>query len=574
MESGAEVGPPALRPAVVFGVLFFVLLVRLLHLASAMTSPLTYQVGPDEEFYSRFGQAVAAGHGQDSPEFTFMDPAYGYLLGGIFTLFGTNLFVVYVLQVLLDTATAYGILTAGRLLGRPRAGMYGAILYGVTSLAIEFSTNALKEIWVSSFMTWWVVAALVLMQSRRRWGWLLLGLFCGLGVGLRSTLLLMGVAAMLLPLFAARAPREPRSGWLANSALVACGFIVALVPWSIRNERAYGGLSPLSYNGGIVLAQIYNDENPTGDMWIPSFVNFSHPTEIYRAYAAEASRRLGHALTPPQVDRYWRDQALSFIRQHPGQVVLDMLHKTRFWLASTEVPSTRADIEERLFSPIVRYLPPPGIWLFGLGLAGLVWLALQDRRWIIVAMPIAVAFLAAIVFFSESRFRFHAASMLTLCAGIWIDQLIRNRHNLRQWRVSAFVVLATGIVATSFVLGLVIPPPAIRWNEIAWGYIKMGDIRKASVVVERVAAEQPGNGAIIEAQGYIAAAEKRYADAEAELQRAVELRPRSHLAHYNRARVYLQLGDRQRAATEAKIADELKPSPDYDALVRQLSTPQ
>jgi len=96
-ESGPEVEPPALRPAVVFGVLFFVLLVRLLHMASAMTSPLTYQAGPDEEFYWRFGQAVAAGQGQDSPEFTFMDPAYGYLLGGIFKLFGANLFVVYLL---------------------------------------------------------------------------------------------------------------------------------------------------------------------------------------------------------------------------------------------------------------------------------------------------------------------------------------------------------------------------------------------------------------------------------------------------------------------------------------------
>jgi hypothetical protein len=562
---------PILPPGLVFAVMFLVLLVRLLHLSNAMTSPLTYHVGPDEEYYQRFGQAVAADRGQDSTEFTFMDPAYGYLLGGIFKLFGVNLFVVYILQVMLDTATAYGILAAGRLLGRPHAGLYGAIFYGLTSLAVEFSSSALKEIWVSAFMTWWVVAALVLMRGGRRWGWLLFGVLGGLGVALRSTLLLMAMGAMLLPRFSARAWDQPRRGWLLDSALVGCGLIIALVPWSIRNDRAYGSLSPLAHNGGIVLAQIYNARNPTGDMWIPDFVNFSHPSEIWRGYAAEASRRLGRPLSPLEVDRYWRDQALSFMLQHPRQVLRDMLHKCRYWLASTEVPSSRSDVEERLFSPIVRYLPPPGIWLFAIGIAGLMWLALDDRRYLIIAAPIAVAFLASIVFFAESRFRFHAASMLALCCGVWIDQLLKNRHDLRNWRVSVFVALATAVAATSLILGLMIPTPAVRWEAIAWGYIKMGNIQEATAVIDRVAAEEPGNSAIIEAQGYIAASQKRYAEAASELQRAIELRPRSHLAHYNLARVYLQLGDRQRALSEARIAEQLQPSADYDALVQQLS---
>src|SRR5580704_14917422 len=98
------------KPVVVFGLLAFVLAIRLIHLSDAMLSPLTYQPGPDEDYYLRFGQAVAAGQGQYSPEFTFMDPGYGYLLGAVFKLTGTSLFAVYALQCLLDTATAYGIL--------------------------------------------------------------------------------------------------------------------------------------------------------------------------------------------------------------------------------------------------------------------------------------------------------------------------------------------------------------------------------------------------------------------------------------------------------------------------------
>ena len=132
-QSSATRVPPA-----VLGVIALVLIVRLVQLASAMVSPLTYQPGPDEDYYRRFGEAVAAGQGGDySPEFTFMDPAYGYLLGALFELAGPNLFLVYLLQVFLDTATAGGILVIGRLLGRPTAGLLGALVYGLTATAVS-----------------------------------------------------------------------------------------------------------------------------------------------------------------------------------------------------------------------------------------------------------------------------------------------------------------------------------------------------------------------------------------------------------------------------------------------------
>jgi hypothetical protein len=111
------------------------------------------------------------------------------------------------------------------LLGRPRAGLYGALLYGATSVAIMFCTTLLKEVWVTAFMTWWVVGALAIIRSERKLHWLAFGIYCGLGIALRSTLLLM-----------------------------------ALLPWSLRNHHAYGGISPLPHNSGVVLHQPYNDK--------------------------------------------------------------------------------------------------------------------------------------------------------------------------------------------------------------------------------------------------------------------------------------------------------------------------
>ena len=564
----AESNRGPLSRKVVFGVLALVLVVRMLQLVSALNSPLTYQPGPDEDYYRRFALAVVAGQGAaDSPEFTFMDPAYGYLLGGLFKLFGPNLFVIFLLQILLDTLTAYGIIRVGRILERPRAGLIGAALYGLTATAVMFCTTLLKEVWVTAYLTWWIVGALTVIRSQRKVHWLLFGVYCGLGVGFRSTLLTLTLAGALLPWLMSLELARSRS-----AALVVLGSILAMLPWSIRNHNAYGGFSPLPHNGGIVLQQIYNDQNPRAEIWIPPFVTYLHPSEIWNGYAAEANRRLGYSASPGQIDAYWHDQGMAYIEQHPGAVAGDILRKSSGVLSSSELANNRSDTEERMFSTILAVLPSPAAWLLGMGLAGLVWLGRKDRRWLIVAVPIVLAWLTMAVFFAESRFRFHAASMLALASGIWIDQVVQQIRAHENKPLAVYVPLAVVIVAISFVLGSLTPQPPIAWERIAWGYINMGRIHEAQALAERIARKQPDNGAILEALGYTEAVQKQYTEAAQVLQRAVELRPRSHVAHFNLARVYLLLGDRQRAQVEATTAQELHPSPDYQALLAQIQS--
>jgi tetratricopeptide (TPR) repeat protein len=571
-----------LNPITVFGLLALVLAVRVLHFSSALQSPLSYQPGPDEDYYLRFGEAVALGNGADGPEFTFMDPGYGYLLGAVFKLVGVNQVAVYLLQALLDTATAYGILVIGRQLGRHRAGLYGALLYGLTSTAIMFCTTLLKETWVASYVTWWVVSALALLRSERPLGWALFGVLCGVGIALRSTLLLFGLAALLLPglrLWTDSAAARGPVGWASKALLMMLGMAVSLLPWSARNFHAFGSLSPLPDNSGIVLHQAYNPENPESTIWIPPFVNYLHPSEIWRGYAAEADRRTGRSLSPREADAYWRKEALDFMREHPGRVLADTAHKSAIFLADTEIPNNRSSAEERLFSPVLRLLPPPMAWLLAMGLAGLVWLGRKERRWPIVAAPIVISWLTVAAFWAEDRFRFHAAPVLALSSGIWIDGLLRSLTARRvrgpasddggRREVAAFGVLAVAIGAASLYLGRQFPPPAIHWDHVVWGYIKMGKVEEARTLAERIVLEQPDNGPVWEAVGYLAAARRQYPDAVRDYQRAVALRPRSYLAHYNLAKALLAQGRRPEAKAEARIAVSLNPSADARALLDQ-----
>ena len=100
----------------------------------------------------------------------------------------------------------------------------------------------------------------------------------------------------------------------------------------------------------------------------------------------------------------------------------------------------------------------------------------------------------------------------------------------------------------------------------------MGNLAQAQAIAARVVGEQPDNGAIFEALGYTAAARREYDEAVRDLKRAIELRPRSHVAHYNLAGVLLAQGNLTEAAAEADIAVRLHPSSDYRALQSRIAT--
>jgi tetratricopeptide (TPR) repeat protein len=303
-------------------------------------------------------------------------------------------------------------------------------------------------------------------------------------------------------------------------------------------------------------------------------VNYLEPREIWRGYADEASKREQRSLSPPEVDRYWKAEALKFIQEHPGRVLEDMWHKTLKFFSANETPINRSLVEESIFSPILKWLPAPAGWLLALGMAGLAWMALEDRRWPIIAAPILIALFTVAVFFAEDRFRFHAMAMLALCSGLWIDLLSRNVMDRPKRQALVFGAMAGLIGMVSVALGRANPPAPIHWDHIVWGYIKMGKIAEARTLAERIASEQPRNGPILEALGFTAIARQQFREAAQDYQRAIEIRPQSHVAHYNLAKVLLELGDRNQAEIEAKIAARLYPSADYQALLNHIQAPQ
>lgn len=546
--------------------------IRLAHLVFAMRSPFTHELGPDEDYYFRFAQAVASGQGALTPEFAFMDPAYGYLLGLVFWLLGPKVVSVFMLQILVDTFTAVCLFLIGRELGRPRAGLIAAAVYGLTATAVMFSTTLLKDPLAAGYMVLWVLLGLRLLRSQSWRAWMLFGLWCGIGVGLRANLLLMSLlgAALLTWLsltWSGRTLRDTRP----RLALFAAGLALPLLLLAARQHAISQSFSPLPNNGGVVLHQLYNPDNPSAVTWIPPFVSHAHPSEIWRGYAEEAQRRAGHALTPREVDRYWRAEARRHILAHPAQVAANMGRKLLEFTAYIEVPNNRSFADERLFSPVLRLLPAPAGWLFALGVPGVVLLLARDRRGLLVAAPILATLFTFVVFCPEDRFRFHCIPLLALGAGLFLDDLYGwvTARQTRKWAAGAIAAALLG--AVSLVVSSLMPQPEPNLGRALWGYLKMGRVAEAKAAADRLAPQARSTASVEEALGYIAAVERRDRDAAEHYTRAIQLRPGNHIAHYNLAKLLARIGDRQGAVREAQAAVRLRPLPEYQMLLAELA---
>ena len=263
-------------------------------------------------------------------------------------------------------------------------------------------------------------------------------------------------------------------------------------------------------------------------------------------------------------------QAIEYIKTHPGQVALNIGRKSLEFASHTEVANNRSMVEERLFSPVLRLLPSPFAWLFALGVPGLILLLWRDRRGLLTLAPVLVVLATFAIFFAEARFRFHAVPMLALGAGLFIEDILSwVRHQQTRhlaWGLAAAIMLG-GVSAWAT---MQVPAPTVSWNAIVWGFIKMGDLEAAQTTVEKVPAGSISSAKWEEALGFIAWSRQDLETAALHYERAVELNPGSHVAHYNLAMMLARMGQPEKAVIHTRIALGIAQLPEYQQLLQSL----
>ena len=151
----------------------FGLALRIVHLVASADNPLLYMPVLDERYYVGLGRAIAGGKWLGEDGLFFMDPLYGYFLGGLFFLFGDNLTTVRLIQIGLDSLNILLIYGIGARVHTRRSGILAAFLYALYPVAFFYSLLILKTTLTLTMLLASVFLLLIAIDSIRNsyfWG--------------------------------------------------------------------------------------------------------------------------------------------------------------------------------------------------------------------------------------------------------------------------------------------------------------------------------------------------------------------------------------------------------------------
>ncbi|MEW6219646.1 MAG: glycosyltransferase family 39 protein [Thermodesulfobacteriota bacterium] len=527
---------------------------RSLTLAQSADNPLLYSLDLDEAYYLDLGRRIAAGAWWGEDRAFFMDPLYGYLLGGVFRLLGDNLTIVRLLQIVLDASNVLLLAAVGNRLGWRRAGLLAAGLYALYKPAFIHPLFLLKTTLSVHGLLVFLLLALKTVAENRKPHWLGLGILAGLLALLRANLILVLPLTVLAGLLLER-PLDRRR--LAGLALLVAGCLAVLAVSGGRNLWQGGEFVALTTQGGRLFFSSNNASNTSGRYGVPAFAGLT-PERAETDFQEEAERRTGQAMTPGEVSRYWLAMALRDLTGQPSVVPVLLANKLRHSVADFEVPVNQSFEVAARFAAVLRWPLPTFAIAFAGGVPGLFLGCRRQPRTAWLLVPVAVALGTSLLFYASGQFRLPAVPALLLGTGISLD-LLAHWLQERRW-LPAAVLTAAGLGLLALSLGLGRPAPTI-FEEIllARGYWGLHDLDRTRTIATRASATYPDRAEMPILLGLIALAEGDPQAAIRHNQEALRRDPRSDTAWHHLGVALLDNGQPAAAYPALQQALHLRP---------------
>lgn len=286
-----------------------------------------FLVAGDAEGYWHLAGCLAAGEPyaiHDPPRRVLRMPGFPAVLAASRVLFGDR---VLPARILLSGIGTLGVLLVhqlGVVLFDARTARLAGWAAALSPTFVGFGALVLSETTFAVLLTAAVLAGVHLARrvecadraadgDAGTWGWA------------AATGLLFGLATLVRPVGLPLAACAGlgigwRSGWARRgffAGLVLCATTFAcLLPWGLRNRAV---------TGGFVLTTLW-----LGPTLVDGLRDGATGGSDMRFFDDEAPQRIG--LTEAEVDRFYRDRAREFVREHPGRTVeLAVFKQARFW---------------------------------------------------------------------------------------------------------------------------------------------------------------------------------------------------------------------------------------------------
>jgi 4-amino-4-deoxy-L-arabinose transferase-like glycosyltransferase len=284
----------------------------------------------------RIARSIAQGEGFSNPLFgetgptAWLAPAFPYLLGGIFKVFGVyskaSAIAILALDCLFSALTCIPVyFIARKHFGRATAAWAGWA-WALFPYAIYFSADF---VWATTLTTLLVSLVFLLSLHMERsssiWLWAGFGAISGLG-GLTDPVV-MSVAPVLGAWAGYRLHQSGRR-WLAQGSGAMLALVLVTAPWFVRNYETFHKAVPFRSCLGL---EVYFGNNQDSWHWGPPGYHPSDNENEWREY-----RELGEI---GYTERKFH-QGLEFIRSHKALYAVQTLRRmiylwTGFWSFSS-----------------------------------------------------------------------------------------------------------------------------------------------------------------------------------------------------------------------------------------------
>jgi 4-amino-4-deoxy-L-arabinose transferase-like glycosyltransferase len=391
----------------------------LLALLPRLAVVLVLDVAPESDFatYRAIAQSIVAGRGiTDGANFAFMSAGYPMLLlAPVFWLSDNSLLAAQVANALLGVGSTALCWAVAREAGAtPRGRLLAAGLFALYLPSWIYAEYLAKENLMTPLMLALIWASLRLWRAASAAAAWVAAAVAGLACGL---LALVGNAGLaLVPALAAGLALGQGSVGvkIARLVLVSITAVTVALPWALRNQEVLGS-AVMNTNGGF---NLYLGNNPAAT---GRFVSIADTPGAQRWHTAKREGEIA-------AEAAMREEALAWIRSHPGEFVQLALRKgVLFWTPP---------VHEGQSPPSRREALARDVWLWqflllcGLGLGSLAlyrWPGPSGPPrqgllllWIALAGYTAVHMLFYVIF----RYREPIMPVLAVLAALALDALI------------------------------------------------------------------------------------------------------------------------------------------------------
>ncbi|NIN00239.1 MAG: tetratricopeptide repeat protein [candidate division Zixibacteria bacterium] len=437
-------------PVLIFIASFALRLAYLFELYSK--SPFSGYFYLDAFRYNSWAQSIAFGV-QHAIEPTFRAPLYPLFLAAIFKIFGHDLFIARLVQMLLGAWICVMIYFIASRLFNKRVGIISALMVAFYGPLIYWSGEILI---VTLIVFLDLVMLLILLKAfdkPRKLLWLLAGAVLGLSSIARPSVLVFTPWVIILILLMNRF-RETGARAKLRLVYALCflaGALVVISPVTISNYDKAKDFVLISSQGGI---NFYMGNNPEADgrsAQPPGRITARGEflDDAWLASVVLAEEAEGESLKPSKVSRFWYLEGVRFILEHPWQWSKLMSRKLAYFWTGVEVTNNEDAYYFTRFSNMLGLLMWQKVISFPFGLIcplALVGIIVSRKHWRKLLLLYGFIFFymgSVVAFFVCARYRMPVVPVLLIFAGYTIYYCVER---LKWRRYKSFLYCLAGTI--------------------------------------------------------------------------------------------------------------------------------